>query len=126
MGTTFGAHFFSMYTLVFCYNFVGLFFFTTLLLKNCPKFVQPSIIQQAQSNARTFAKYVFKHGSNFLFNLLMWSPLLMRHLSDHFLWSIFQSSFTHYKLQLHVGPIIVCISIRRKTARTIIYQEVCQ
>ena len=73
MGTTFGAHFFSMYTLVFCYNFVGLFFFTTLLLKNCPKFVQPSTTQQAQSLSkpvqitRPFAKYVIKRGCNYLF-----------------------------------------------------------
>ena len=34
----------------------------------------------------------------------MWSPLVRRHLSDHFLWSIFQPSLNILHITNHAGP----------------------
>ena len=38
---------------------------------------------------------------------LMWPPLVRRHLSDHLLWSIFQSSLYILHLTSHAGPFCV-------------------
>ena len=36
----------------------------------------------------------------------MWSPLVRRHLSDHLLWSIFQSSLHILYITNHAGPYV--------------------
>ena len=44
--------------------------------------------------------------SSIQYSFFMWSPLVRRHLSDHLLWSIFQSSLHILHIINHVGPFV--------------------
>ena len=67
----------------------------------CPTFWEafywPKIWAQGLRAQKQFMKltpgYIFKVTQDYF--LYMWSPLVRRHLSEHLLWSIFQSSVTH-------------------------------
>ena len=49
----------------------------------------------------------------------MWSPLVKRHLSDHLLWSIFQSSLHILHITNHVGPSVWAAIINESASRII-------
>ena len=56
----------------------------------------------------------------FIFYFFIWSPLVRRHLFDHHLWSLFQSSFTILHITNHAGPSVWADNFRINEAFTII------